>query len=85
MLPIIVVAMASNSALLNALFIWEILFNIEVLNKHPHNKQQMGCQPIPKVKFHKCERKETTLILHVTNDLHHNQLSQFDILNETSN
>jgi hypothetical protein len=85
MLPIIVVAMASNSPLFNALFIREILFNIEVLNKHLHNKRQMGCQPITKLKFHKCEKKETSFILHATNDLHHSQLTQFDILSETSN
>jgi len=29
--------------LLNALFVWEIMYSIEVLRKHAQNKWQMGC------------------------------------------
>jgi hypothetical protein len=54
MLPIIVVMMVGSSPLLNALLIWEILYSIKALCKHLHNKQQLGCQPIMKLKFHKC-------------------------------
>jgi hypothetical protein len=56
MLPIIVVAMVGNSPLLNALLIWDILYNIEALCKHLHNKQQLGCQPIMKLRFHKSRK-----------------------------
>jgi hypothetical protein len=85
MLPIIVVVMASNFPLLNAFFIRKIMYSIEALRKHLHNKRQMGCQPIAKLKFHTRENLETSFSLHATNHLHHNQLSQFDILSKTTN
>jgi hypothetical protein len=35
--------MVGTSPLLNALFVWEILYGIEALHKHAHNEWQMGC------------------------------------------
>jgi hypothetical protein len=84
-LPIITIAVVGTSPLLNALFLWEIMYSIETLHKHAHNEWQMGCQRIMKLKFHKCHNRETYLILHITNHLHHSQLSHFDILKEASN
>ncbi len=84
-LPIITIAVVGTSPLLNALFLWEIMYSIETMHKHAHNEWQMGCQRIMKLKFHKCHNRETYLILHITNHLHHSQLNHFDILKEASN
>jgi len=54
-------------------------------SKHVHNEWQMGCQPIMEFRFHKCQSRKTSFILHTANHLHHNQLSQFDILKEVDN
>jgi hypothetical protein len=85
MLPIIVVVMVGSSPLFDAHLIQEIMYSIKVLHKHSHNKQQMGCQPIAKPRFHKHQNRGTTIILHATNHLHHSQFSQFDKVKEASN
>jgi len=77
--------MVDSSPLFNELFIHEILYNIEALHKHLHNKQQMGCQPTMMFIFDKCQNRETSIIFHTTNHLHHSQLSWFDILGDANN
>jgi hypothetical protein len=42
-LAIITIVMVGTFPLLNALFVWEIMYSIEVLRKHAQNKWQMGC------------------------------------------
>jgi hypothetical protein len=42
-LAIITIIMVETFPLLDALFVWEIMYNIEVLRKHAQNKWQMGC------------------------------------------
>jgi len=42
-LAIKTIVMVGTFPLLNALFVWEIMYSIEVLRKHAQNKWQMGC------------------------------------------
>jgi hypothetical protein len=70
---------SSTFPLLNAFFIREVLYSIEMLHKHAHNQWQMGGESIVELGLHKGQSRKTGLILHTTNYLYHSKLNQFHI------
>jgi hypothetical protein len=73
-----------TSPLVNAFFIREIIYSIEMLRKHVQNQWQMGGEFVAELGLHKGQSRKTTFILHIANYFVP-QLNQFDIFKETGN
>jgi hypothetical protein len=50
-----------TSPLVNAFFIREIIYSIEMLHKHAHNQWQMGGESIAKLRLHKGQSRKKQL------------------------
>jgi hypothetical protein len=59
--------------------------SVKLLGKHSNHQSQVRCQLIVELGFAKCQGTKATIIFHVTNDLYHDNLCQFEVLWKRTN